>query len=97
MVLPPLSKHGYFMTTDIQDQIAKLWAQSLGVKNIAPDDSFFALGGHSLLGVKLVAAVQEKLAPDVELSFSDLLEHPTLAEFSGRVAELMDSGDSGTL
>jgi acyl carrier protein len=86
------------MTADIQQQIAKLWAQSLGVKSVAPDDSFFALGGHSLLGIKLVAAVQERLALDAELSLSDLLEHPTLAEFSDHIAALADGGgDSGTI
>ncbi len=86
------------MTTDIHQQIEKLWAQSLGVKQIAPDDSFFALGGHSLLAVKMVAAVQEKLALEAELSLSDLLDHPTLAEFSEHVAALADSGqDSGTI
>ena len=86
------------MTADIQEQIAGVWAQSLGVKTIAADDSFFALGGHSLLGVKMIAAVQEKLGLGDELVMSDLLENPTLGEFSGRVAELMESGeDSGTL
>jgi acyl carrier protein len=86
------------MTTDIQDQIAKLWAQSLGVSHVAPDDSFFSLGGHSLLAVKMVAAVQEKLAPDAELTLSDLLENPTLAEFSDRVTELAGAdGESGVL
>jgi hypothetical protein len=86
------------MTADIQEQIAKLWAQSLGVAHVAPDDSFFALGGHSLLGVKMVAAVQEKLAPEAELTLSDLLEHPTLAEFSDRVTELIGAdGESGVL
>lgn len=86
------------MTTDIQQQIEKLWMQSLGVKHIAPDDSFFALGGHSLLAVKMIAAVQEKLALDAELSLSDLLEHPTLVEFSDRVIALAgDSGETGTL
>ena len=86
------------MTADTQDQIAKLWAQSLGVAHVAPDDSFFALGGHSLRAVKMVAAIQEKLAPEAEISLSDLLEYPTLAEFSARVADLMGTGgDSGTL
>ena len=86
------------MTADIQEEIAKLWARSLGVRQVAPDDSFFALGGHSLLAVKMVAAVQEKLAPEAELTLSDLLEHPTLAEFSERVATLAENGgDTGTL
>ena len=81
----------------IQQEIAKLWAQSLGVKAVAPGDSFFALGGHSLLGVKLTAAVQQKLGLDVELSLTDLLEHPTLAEFSEHVAALTAGDDSGTI
>lgn len=82
----------------IREQIARLWAQSLGVKSVAPDDSFFALGGHSLLGVKLTAAVQQKLGLEVELSLSDLLEHPTLAEFSEHVAALAEGGgDTGTI
>ena len=86
------------MTADIQEQIARLWAQSLGVSHVAPDDSFFALGGHSLLAVKMVAAVQEKLASNAELTLSDLLEHPTLAEFSDRVVALAgDDGETGTL
>ena len=86
------------MTADIQEQIAKLWARSLGVRHVAPDDSFFALGGHSLLAVKMVAAVQEQLAPEAELTLSDLMEHPTLAEFSERVAALAeDGGETGTL
>ncbi len=97
-MVPLRTKHGPFMTAHIQEQIARLWAQSLGVKTVAPDDSFFALGGHSLLGVKLVAAVQEKLGLDAELSLSDLLEHPTLAEFSEHVAALAAADqDSGTL
>ena len=35
--------------------VAAECAQALGVKSVASDDNFFALGGHSLLGVKLLA------------------------------------------
>ena len=79
--------------TDISEQIKGLWAQSLGAKNPSPDDNFFAAGGHSLLGVKLVAAVQEKLGLDTELSLSDLLENPTLAEFCDHVEKLANTGE----
>jgi acyl carrier protein len=60
---------------------------------LAPDDNFFALGGHSLLGVKLIAAVQETLKPDIELNLSDLLEHPTLADFTAHLESLSASGE----
>ncbi|HEY0265491.1 MAG TPA: phosphopantetheine-binding protein [Rhizomicrobium sp.] len=78
--------------SDTQQQMAKLWARALGIKTVAPEDNFFALGGHSLLGVKLVAAVQEKLAPEIELNLSDLLEHPTLADFCAHLDSLNAPG-----
>jgi acyl carrier protein len=82
----------------IQEQLAKIWAQLLGVKHVGPDDNFFALGGHSLLGVKLITAVQEKMQLDAELALSDLLEYPTLAGFADRIAALAaPSEESGTL
>jgi len=71
-----------------QDQMAAIWARMLGVSRVEPEDNFFAIGGHSLLGVKLIAAVQEKLDPDVELTLSDLFEFPTLAAFTDHLQSL---------
>ena len=65
----------------LQQQLARIWAGALGVKHVAGDDNFFALGGHSLLGVKMLAALQDSLKLDAELALSDLVEHPTLEEF----------------
>lgn len=71
-----------------QDQMAAIWAQMLGVKHVGPEDNFFAIGGHSLLGVKLIAAVQDRLDPDIELALSDLFEFPTLADFTRHLQSL---------
>src|SRR5437762_2804652 len=38
------------MTGRLQDQVGAIWAKALGVKTVKPEDNFFALGGHSLLG-----------------------------------------------
>lgn len=73
---------------DIAQQISQTWSQLLGVKTVAPDDNFFALGGHSLLGVKLVGALQERLGLGEELKIGDLFEHPTLGEFTAHVQSL---------
>ena len=73
---------------DIQTQVAEIWARHLGVGRVTGDDNFFALGGHSLLGVKMIAAVQAKLNLGDELKPADLLEFPTLAEFSAHVQAL---------
>ena len=77
------------MTNDaIASQITTTWSRLLGAKDIAPDDNFFALGGHSLLGVKLIGALQEKLSLGDELKIGDLFEHPTLGEFTAHVQSL---------
>jgi hypothetical protein len=86
------------MTDDFGRQMAAIWARLLGVKTVAADDNFFALGGHSLLGVKLVAAVQEKTGLGDELKLADLFENPTLGEFSAHVAGLAaPSEESGAI
>jgi hypothetical protein len=45
------------MPDTLQDQVAAIWARALGLKKVSPDDNFFALGGHSLLGVKMIAEI----------------------------------------
>jgi surfactin family lipopeptide synthetase B/lichenysin synthetase B len=77
------------MTNRLQDQVAAIWAQALGVKRVLPDDNFFALGGHSLLGVKMIAEIQAKTGMEEELKLSDLLEFPTLGEFTAHMESLM--------
>ena len=77
----------------LQDQVAAIWARALGVKKVAPDDNFFALGGHSLLGVKLIAEIQANTGMEEELRLSDLLEFPTLAAFTGHLESLMAASE----
>ncbi len=81
------------MSQQLQDRIAAIWAQALGVKKVAPDDNFFALGGHSLLGVKLIAEIQAKTGMGDDLKLSDLLEFPTLAEFTAHLESLAAAGE----
>ena len=69
------------MPENLQDQVAAVWAKALGVKKVGPDDNFFALGGHSLLGVKMLAEIQARTGVEEELRISDLLEFPTLGGF----------------
>ena len=81
------------MSDRLQEQIAAIWAKALGVRKVAPGDNFFALGGHSLLGVKLIAEIQAKTGMGEELKLSDLLEFPTLAEFTAHLESLMAAGE----
>ena len=86
------------MTGRLQDQVAAIWAQALGVKKVTPDDNFFALGGHSLLGVKMIAEIQAKTGMEEELKLSVLLEFPTLGAFTAHMESLMaPSEETGSI
>jgi acyl carrier protein len=76
------------MADGLQEQVTAIWTRALGVKKIGPEDNFFALGGHSLLGVKMIAEIQAKTGIEDELKLSDLLEFPTLGAFTQHLESL---------
>uniref|UniRef100_UPI00300C6EA8 phosphopantetheine-binding protein n=1 Tax=Nonomuraea sp. LPB2021202275-12-8 TaxID=3120159 RepID=UPI00300C6EA8 len=63
--------------------LAGIWAEFLGVDRVGATDDFFALGGHSILAVQVVARVREVFG--VELGLDDLFEAPTLADSAARI------------
>jgi amino acid adenylation domain-containing protein len=68
--------------TELERRIAALWAEVLEVERVGVDDSFFDLGGHSLLLMRLHARLAE-LAPGITVL--DLFNHPTVASLSALI------------
>ncbi|MDR6232875.1 non-ribosomal peptide synthase/polyketide synthase [Pseudomonas oryzihabitans] len=77
-------------TTPLQQQIATIWCEVLGLPAVGLEDDFFALGGHSLLATQIVSRV--RLACDVDLSLRTLFDQPTLADFAAAVERLRAAG-----
>jgi amino acid adenylation domain-containing protein len=69
-----------------QAQISALIASMLGVQSIGPNDNFFMIGGHSMLGMELVARIRETFG--VRLTLRQLFTAPTVAALSAEVAQL---------
>lgn len=46
-------------STEMEKQLTRIWQDILGVDQISITDNFFDLGGHSLLGVRLLAALRK--------------------------------------
>lgn len=67
--------------------VHQIWADLLGIAEIDADRDFFSLGGHSLLGTKIVARIRE--AFDVDLPISALFETPTIAGLAATVTDLL--------
>ena len=67
----------------VQEALAQMWSTLLGVSPVGADDSFFDLGGHSLIAVRLFATVKREFG--VEFPISVLFEAPTIADIAVRI------------
>ena len=78
--------------TDPQRRVAAIWREVLRVEQLGVDDNFFDRGGHSLLVVKLHAALRREFQR--ELTLVDLFQHTTIAAQAAFVTT--DSPDRDT-
>ena len=78
-------------TTPTESRIAALFSALLGHDRVGVDDSFFDLGGHSLVATKLVNAIRSECG--VEFGIRDVFELATV----GLLAERVDQLGSGEL
>lgn len=67
-------------SSPVEKSLAKVWSELLGVRQVGVNDDFFDLGGNSLVGVRLFAAVRKQF--QVSLPLSTLFEAPTIAELA---------------
>ncbi|RPI10351.1 MAG: hypothetical protein EHM65_08210, partial [Acidobacteriales bacterium] len=53
--------------TELEQQLAAVWADLLGIPAVGIHDNFFDLGGHSLLAVQLLSRVRQAYEVDLSL------------------------------
>ncbi|WP_349367871.1 SDR family NAD(P)-dependent oxidoreductase [Salinarimonas sp.] len=70
---------------EIERTLVGFWEELLGVAQIGVEDSFFDLGGHSLVAVRLFVMI--KKAFRAEFPISVLFEAPTIAGCAALIAE----------
>jgi amino acid adenylation domain-containing protein len=73
--------------TAVEEELVKILAPLLKLDRVGVNDNFFLLGGHSLLGTQLIARISETFG--VELTLLKLFDHPTVAEMSSEIEDLI--------
>ncbi|UXA69070.1 amino acid adenylation domain-containing protein [Xanthomonas prunicola] len=87
-----LQLHAYVAPQgNLEQVLATLWSELLGVQQVGRHDDFFALGGHSLLAVQLISRLRERLG--VELALADIFAQPRVAA----LADLLAKAATGNL
>jgi acyl transferase domain-containing protein/acyl-CoA synthetase (AMP-forming)/AMP-acid ligase II/acyl carrier protein len=79
-VRPSLANAYVAPENEVQQAIARLWEEFLGIEGIGIHDNFFTLGGHSLVGTQLILRIRQKF--NIHLPMAALFESPTIAELA---------------
>ncbi|MGW5611620.1 non-ribosomal peptide synthetase [Streptomyces sp. NPDC003753] len=70
---------------ELVERLCVLWAELLELPTVDPDSDFFALGGNSLLALRLINRIRTELG--IELQFGQVFEASTVRALAGRVTE----------
>ncbi|MGB8507379.1 MAG: condensation domain-containing protein, partial [Pyrinomonadaceae bacterium] len=76
--------------TPVQQALYEIWSDVLKVGRIGVEDSFFDLGGHSLMATQIVSRINQVF--QVGLPVRSLFETPTIAELSAVIEGLWAEG-----
>jgi len=71
----------------IEKSIGQLWTSVLGWSEIGVQDSFFELGGNSLLATRMLSRIRDEFS--VEISMRTVFDDPTIQRLAGVVEEKM--------
>ena len=78
--------------TAVEQQLAAIWAELLGVDRVGVQDNFFDLGGHSLLGVRLFAQIEKTFGRRLPLAM--LFKRATIERLAEEFQQPVDHGYS---
>ncbi len=74
---------------EMEEKIATIWQEILGIDRVGVHDNFFDLGGNSLVGLKVISRIKAELNADV--TGVSLFEGPTVSAF----VKLLQSSEEG--
>jgi phthiocerol/phenolphthiocerol synthesis type-I polyketide synthase E len=73
--------------TELEQAVAAVWEEMLGMERVGADDDFFELGGHSLLGTGVIGRL--RLQFGVELKMDAIFRAPTVAALAREIEDAL--------
>jgi acyl transferase domain-containing protein/acyl carrier protein len=73
----------------LEEKLAQIWQELLGIEDIGVEDNFFRLGGDSLIAIQLGARLRSLLA--VDLAVNELFDEPTIAGLARRIEAMKEA------
>jgi amino acid adenylation domain-containing protein len=83
---PPMTTDFVAPAGEVECQIAEIWQEELGIEPLGSEDDFFALGGDSLIAIKLMSRLRQSL--QISLNVRSLYEAPTIRALADQVASI---------
>jgi phthiocerol/phenolphthiocerol synthesis type-I polyketide synthase E len=78
--------------TDVQQSVAKIWQEVLGVEQAGIHDNFFELGGNSLIAIQVISRMRD--AFEIELPIRTLFEAPTVAQLTSVIENIIGTNSN---
>jgi acyl carrier protein len=76
--------------TPVEEALAGIWAEVLGLERVGIHDNFFEVGGHSLLAIRVISRINKAFQVDVPLR--SFFESPSIAGLSQTIEKVRNSG-----
>jgi acyl carrier protein len=84
----PSPENGYVAPRNpTEEALARIWSELLGAERVGVEDDFFALGGDSIVSLRLASRVRHGFGVDV--SPRELFEAPTVGALAERLQDLI--------
>lgn len=78
---------------ELQEAVADIFGEVIGVEHVSVTDNFFALGGDSLRASQVLNRIRAKF--DVNLTIATIFQKSTVAEFADEISLAIRNTDSG--
>jgi thioesterase domain-containing protein/acyl carrier protein len=79
--------------TPVEEKLAKIWVQVLGLTTVGIYNNFFDLGGHSVLAAQLIKQIQQVFGKRLPLTV--LFQAPTIEQLA-KILDQEKSSESGS-